>query len=348
MEVFICGTEQQVARIKECLKEKIKICGCADLKENVASFPSLDKSVFFIADDTQNLSLAAHGISTDRILRYDLFPQTYFDNPIEGFSQNSNALIIGMSHSQCALDTELMSNASAGKYQYFKESAPSLDLFLHEKLFEKMEEHNSSALRGLQRVIIEIPYYIFNYDLSLFGDFSYTKLNYFESAGNYHHLWEKDSAKAMIEMFHLYWSTFNQSYYTAPPSRILPPYLIPAKKAYHIYKAIRNADKVWYREYEETIRENTSIWNILLTKIKQCCPRAEITILVMPFNPAFRLSHKKQIKQSKRTFYSCLGHDVRVIDDFDYIKNPSLFQDHCHMNEKGGSQYSKHLAAELR
>lgn len=345
MKVFLCGTKEQIERMQRCIKSDVTVCGATDLTTG-GGIPDKNADIY-VADDSQSSMLSEQGISSERILRYDWFPQTYFDNPIEGFNESYDAIILGMSHSQCALDAEILSSNRI--FHYYKESAPSLDLFLHRKFVDVMSKKNQSALFGIKRIIIELPYYIFNYDLSRFGDFVYTKLNYFETAGDYHHLTEKSEAKKKIEMFKLYSTVFDQAFYTVPPSRKLPSVLIPAKRIYHIYKAIRNNDKVWSHEFPETISENKAIWDNLLLQLHTNCPNAEIVVLVMPFNPAFRISHKKQVERSKRTFYSCIGSQesgekIRVIDEFDYVKKASLFQDHCHLNEVGGKKYSEHLA----
>lgn len=350
MNVVICGSSAQIERIKRCLRTDVQICGCCDAaKGDIAGADSFPKDVIFIADGEQATILEGKGIPAERTIRYDWFPQTYFDDPISDFSNDYNALILGMSHSQCAISADGLSELSGGEYNYFKESAPSLDLFLHKKFFEKLVNEQAEAVRNLKRVIIEIPYYIFNYDLSLFGDFAFTKLNYFELVGDYHHLPEKVEAKSKIDTFRQYWNVCEKAIYEQPQPRKLPGYLVPLKRIYHIYKAIRNKDKVWDKQYEKTIQENKRLWNELLMLLNQSCPNAEIIVLVMPFNPAFRNSHKVQVAQSKKAFYSCLGDlgKIRLIDEFDYIRKPSLFQDHCHLNEHGGRIYTEHFAEML-
>ena len=347
MNVIICGSSTQIEQIKRCLRTDITVYDSFDAtKDDSTVTDSVFQDAVYIADEEQATFLKKMNIPDNSIIRYDWFPQTYFENPIEGFSDKHNALMLGMSHSQCAIDIEELSRLSGDDYCYFKESAPSLDLFLHKRFFEKLVQEHAESVHNLKRVIIEIPYYIFNYDLSLFGEFAYTKLNYFELVKDYHHLMEKPEAKRKINTFKQYWDICEKAIYEQPKPRKLPGYLIPAKRVYHIYKAMRNDDKVWREEYKKTIQENVNIWEALIADIRNNCPCAELFILVMPFNPAFRISHKAQVEQCRKTFYSCLGNieGLTVIDEFDFVKKASLFQDHCHLNENGGKKYTEHLA----
>ena len=174
-QVFICANKEQYAEIISRINEDIQCIGWNDLLQEAdqKNDPIVENSdlLYIAADEEQLAALSKMGISRDHICVYSFFRNTTFSNPLEGiFTQNNNGLILGMSHAQCCIDEKLIENAD-----YFKVASPSMDAFLHLKYYEKISEDYPEETEKLTSVIIELPYYIFNYDLSRFGKFVYTK-----------------------------------------------------------------------------------------------------------------------------------------------------------------------------
>lgn len=96
------------------------------------------------------------------------------------------------------------------------------------------------------------------------------------------------------------------------------------------------------KKYPETISENIEIFRQLIDFIKNIFENSKIVVLVMPFNPLFRYTHKANCIKTKRIFYDVVEkYDLKVIDDFNLYNSPFLFDDHCHMNVRGGLKYTK-------
>ena len=207
-EIVICGNEQQRSEIR-C---RLKPCD-ANLhfmnfcEEEMLSEEILSKGAIWIAaDDLQERMLLEAGVCEGEIINYKRFEKTTYENPIAAFACDDDeytGLIFGMSHSQCAIDESLFTNET-----YCKVAAPSLDLFLQRRFMEKLSIEHPAALKKIRHIIIELPYYIFNYDLSRFGSFVYTKLKYFEIVGDYHHFGKTEEQQLRISEFNHFLNLF--------------------------------------------------------------------------------------------------------------------------------------------
>ncbi len=272
------------------------------------------------------------------IVNFERFQKTTYDDPIGKFANDENhytGLIFGMSHSQCAIDEAALSDE-----RYCSLAAPSLDIFLHLNFMKVLADRHPEELRAVKRVIIEVPYYIFNYDLSRFGSFVYTKLKYFEIVGDYHNFGKTPEQKSRIDEFRRFMMLFDKEnddiISDVQHSRLKRV----AKKWYNKYRVATNKDKVWRVIYEETVQQNVQYWNEFLDLLKSSCPHAKISVLIMPFNPIFRFFHFRQIKAMKHIFLDALGKgDYQVVDHFSSISRDCYFDDHCHLSTNGAAKY---------
>ena len=113
-------------------------------------------------------------------------------------------------------------------------------------------------------------------------------------------------------------------------------------------KIIKKKDNVWNKTYDDTICENEKLFEVLIAFLKEKYAHLKIEVLVMPFNPIFRISNRKQIEKSKKTFYLVMKKlNVDVIDHFSEIKTSIYFDDHCHLNSKGARRYTKYLLQKI-
>lgn len=150
-------------------------------RNTISPYPYIAKN-----EDEYNLLLSKRISKTD-IIPYFLFKDSTFDNPLSAFKIENqyNAIFMGMSHSQCSIDVENL------PLKFLMLSRPSMDLFCHLRYLQKFNDLGGET-RKIKQIVLEVPYYIFNYDLSQFGDFVYTKLNYFREIGDYHNFVKKE------------------------------------------------------------------------------------------------------------------------------------------------------------
>lgn len=301
--------------------------------------------MFIAADDGQENALLSVGVSVDKIINFSRFAKTTLENPIDkmNYGVQYTGLILGMSHSQCAIDPEKLTNRL-----YCNMAAPSMDMFCHYNYIKLLSEMYPDKLATMENIIIELPYYIFNYDLSRFGTFVHTKLNYFEVLGNYHHFGETAEQKNRIAEFRRFIKMFKTVESAQKPCCKRNPIRNMAKKLVNKYRVATNRDKVWRVVYQDTVQENQRLWLDLLELLEKVCPNGDITVLVMPFNPIFRLCHRKAIKEMKALFMNSLGQgNFRIVDHFTKIKKDWYFDDHCHLNKSGAAEYTRILQKAL-
>lgn len=302
--------------------------------------PCLIDVLFVASNEVQFKKCIQIGVNPERVINYSLFSGNTIDVPLEDFngSINYGGLITGMSHSQCGIDSKILNG-------FYKMSKPSMDLYCHYHYLRKLVDKGIN--RDLRTIIIELPYYIFNYDLSQFGSFAYTKLEYFERLDDYHNFGKTEVKRKDIDKYKLFRTIFSLSdteKCASSPSS-LKKFLLSAGigRLIDSVKIYRNIDKVWYKDYSNTIDENLDLWKNLLSFIHSTFLEAEIKVLVMPFNPIFRMAHKKEIRSSRKRFYEIVAKDVPIIDDFDFFDDPFLFLDHCHLSRKGSVVYTNHI-----
>ena len=336
--IVICGNADQVQEIQARIKTTEADVVAVDLTAECFNTPRFEKdAIFVVADDVQeNLALSCN-LSINSMINYSRFKKTALDNPMEKMNgeMQYTGLILGMSHAQCAIDPAHLTGQT-----YCNCAAPSMDIFCQLYFLRKLAKSHRDVLHKIQHVIIELPYYIFNYDLSRFGTFVYTKLNYFELVGDYHHFGMNEEQKNIIEEFRRFKGLFGAEEFATNDSIKKNFIRQIAKKVLNKYRIARNKDNVWHVIYNETIKENQQLWKDLSALLADACPNATVTILVMPFNPIFRLFHKKEIRSMRKLFVQSLGSGTfQLIDHFSCIKRDSYFDDHCHLNKKGASEY---------
>ncbi|WP_270706301.1 hypothetical protein [Clostridium fessum] len=354
MRIILCGNKERISKIASHVRDKTLIDSCAidiesiDYMEKISDFHrQIENSrdeILFIANEKEYEVLQSFGIPEKCVLRYELFSGVTFYNPIAQYDNSVDSLIFGMSHSQSAINVNELKDGV-----YYKVAAPSMDLFLHLSYLKLLGRNNGGELKNIKKIIIELPYYIFNYDLSCFDGFVHTKLNYFEIINNYHNFGKDDKQKEIISMFKLYYKYFLSPCVDEQKPRGNSWFMRPIKWVYHQYVSVRssvlNQDKVWSQYFEKTVEENVTYWNDFLKVAKKICPNAKIVVLVMPFNSLFTITHKMQIQANKRIFYTKLrkNDEIKVIDDFDLHYGFWNFYDHCHLNKRGSKKYMVHL-----
>lgn len=116
-------------------------------------------------------------------------------------------------------------------------------------------------------------------------------------------------------------------------------------------KVIQNHDKVWEANFDSTKHENIVIFKEIIDLIKEKNPHIKIIIVIAPFNPLFRISHKKTILQKKKEFYNYIKYvedSVDVVDLFESINSSKYFLDHCHLNKAGAIKWTQILCENIK
>lgn len=337
--IYIFGNNQQVKEIVNRLKDSSNI-----LKYDLKNQNKVDDEAFnapdtiiIVADKEQLQLFQKRQASKKNIIEYYLFKDMSFEGLLPDIvGEDVDTLIFGMSHSQCGIDT-ISDN-------FLKLSKPSMDLFLQNNIVNLV--YSRTSHRQIRTVYLELPYYIFNYDLSLFKPFVFTKFNYFVEVGKFHHLADNDDLDDYIRQYKMFINIFHCV--KAPNVRkqniLFKAFKYFKYKAKVTYDIITNNDTVWNRLFNQTIAENKKYFLDFVSQVKRLYPDAEMSIIVMPFNPLFRLTHYKRIQRMRNIFYDIVSlTNIKVVDHFALYNNPFLFDDHCHLSTKGAEKYTNYF-----
>ena len=269
--------------------------------------------------------LEKKGFLKERIVPFVDFFYTNYANPLSRFllnkASNFDTLLFGMSHSQNGLFFSKLGHS------VFPFVGPSLDLFLYKKYLEIVTNEYSN-LSSIRDIVIEMPYYFFNYDLSMQKNFVKTKMYYFASVNDFHHI---DSL--IVKRFGFFASIFDIKTFINKNSIEKNRDYLNKEKNFKLLRRIKKVlfesnkvDLVWKKEYLETLEENKVIFSELLNLVKNKIPNAKITIIVMPLNRLFRIKNRKVLKKSKKVFYSIISHFNNIeIRDYSDMKIEGKF-----------------------
>ncbi|MEY8521448.1 hypothetical protein AALA90_00275 [Lachnospiraceae bacterium 38-10] len=244
----------------------------------------------------------------------------------------------------------------------FKFSAPSMDLYYHYQVLKRTEKLYD--ITKIKNIYFELPYYIFNYDVSKCVSVFRERINFFYYLQDYHHFTEIQSGKRYADMFErMNELTGNRFYgqFSATGENMAEhrrdQRLVKAKRS--VYYALCNKEKhrwtedeiytaealrphVWYKTYIDTIEENRKIWQSILAWLDEH-KWIKMQVVVFPFSPYFIRANQKAIAAKKKEFFEGIGLPPdRVIDLFEYYMNrPEYFVDECHLIGKGAYEFSK-------
>ncbi len=355
--IVVCGNQSNVIEITKRLNSDCTIIcftDVASIRKSYVQFDghpygNIDKYAFdylivsYSEDKLIEEAIKEFRAYRDKTIIYSWFKNSTIIDPINKYMSSSyeyQRIILGMSHSQNGILTQYLSIPT------YKFSLPSMDLFCHYKIVDKIAEDSN-----IKEVILELPYYIFNYDLSKSKRSAKSRLFYFEKLGGYHNYGATDdNEKNVISQFQHYLKIFNNDNMLTTINNFeidINTKESVKSRCFKIIKqimVIKENTSVWTKYRDETINENEHIFNELIDLIKRKFPAATIRIVICPFNPLFRLKNRKAITQTKKIFYKILSNtSIDIIDNFTKYINPFDFLDHCHLTVGTAIEYTKFL-----
>ena len=319
-------------------------------------------SVNMTESDKIRANLVARGVSQSKILEYCYFIKSPSKSPIEVFHkehlrEHYDTFLFGMSHSFGGCLEPLL------KGNTYKFSAPSMDLYYHYKVLNDV--CICYDMSKVKKILFELPYYAFNYDISMCKNTFLQRMNYYYYFGDYHHFGENDDEKQQVVLFEtmndicdtpVYASRLTEECIVKSKSLI---YRVPQKlfrkiklatmtKTSHVWTEEERHileqlhPHVWYRQHDKTIEENRRIWESIKKLLEQY-DNLDWKVIVFPFNPIFIKKNKDAIATMKMQFMKELNIPKnKVIDCFEYyMEHEELFEDECHLNLRGAYDFSK-------
>ncbi len=362
-KVIICGIREHVIQIGNKLKSCCQITGYTDIPSKMQEYSHFDGHKYkgweeycdsdydyvIVTYNKENdiaASMEMFSKILDKIIIYDWFHDATIKDVITKFANSQvpiEQLIIGMSHSQVGIQSHHL------RRNTFKFALPSMDLFCHLQVIKRCFERVPEKMKQVNRIVLELPYYIFNYDLSKSVRSVKKRLYYFRSFGDYHNYGKKAEEVNVIHQFENYLCCFE---YGNPSEYINDSDCAVCKRGAKeiIFELMRQRTafsddaRVWKKIRTETVNENKVIFSELIALLEQEIPNVKIVILVCPFNPIFRYKNFWHIKNMKKVYYESLNeYDIDILDHFTLYHICSAFNDHCHLKNAWACQYTEYL-----
>lgn len=361
INVLFCGISDYLDEIIDQLDDCNVVVGYTDIKSclntfsqfdglpygKITDFDSSDYDVIIVTyKNEENILKAIDELNDyrEKILIYNLFRDSTICDFFDKFDKtnlNCSNIILGMSHAQNDIQTHLLNENS------FKFSYPSMDIFCHYKILEHICNLAENKLYTLKKIIIEVPYYIFNYDLSMSQRSVLKRLYYFKLFDDYHNYGLNKDEQLKIHQFNLYLKVINRRKVFTKNNQIdYNTNLLHrfATDFYHQKDVFLENSKVWSSYREKTIKENIMLFDKIINLLYSRIPNIKIIILICPFNPIYRLLHYNDIKKMRSLFYSKVDkYNLSVVDFFEWSNNPFYFLDHCHLNTRASYIFTNTL-----
>lgn len=214
------------------------------------------------------------------------------------------------------------------------------DLFSYYHLVKKLKCENAGIV-NTKYCILELPYYIFNWDRSRSRD-AFMYMNVYSILGKYHHLDTREGG--LIKEYHTFEDMFKRKKMYNDSVYNIGIYYEKLDKIADIDFA--EISHIWKMEYEDTIRENIEYFKELVSLLYGINRNMKIYVIVFPQNPRFYKLHKEMIDNAKDKFYKIMDNiilkNVILLDYFEYYdKMEHYFSDHCHLNTSGRNAFTE-------
>lgn len=307
------------------------------------------------------------GIRTEQIIFISEWDKIIADDmkTVERYlydKRSYDGIMIGMSH----LENGIMLDRMNGNFA--KIGIPSIDIYYICRIVQLLVKEN--RLRGLKQIIFELPYYMFNWDISR----STKIIERFPIAyyfGDYHHFGENKDEKIKLDHMLILnsvmkkkmikekdyatkcyvdvsdgWKKYNE---LSVNNTIFSNIKTSVLEWEEQRKLCEKEYHIWTKMHGNTIEENKSEWKKMIMMLSKKYPNIKIYVAVFPQNPYFVKCHKDEIRRMRAVFYKFVNceNKVKIIDHFGYYLPFWCFRDECHLNELGACVYSRILNKEL-
>lgn len=266
--------------------------------------------------------------------------RTTFDDFIN-INRKFDGLVFGMSYSRFAFLTHYFDKS------FFKFSLGGVDLYTDKKWLGYLLENHKELLTSVKYVVLDLPYYIFNWDITSTSQIFY-RMAYFDKFDDYRKFGESPAGQKYITNYRTLEKMFAE--------RFEPDKNIYSNNYFENGQMLKKANDdtyfaasgIWYKRYENTIQENQVIFQEFISLIKQINPDIKIAVVTYPYCQKFLEVNKEYISNLQKEFYQIINSTdgCENIKIFDFIKetkykfDDTCFRDATHFNGKGAELFS--------
>ena len=255
------------------------------------------------------------------------FQSTYddfFKSPME-----FDGAVFGMSYSRRSLKTGLLNGS------WFKFSLNGMDLRGDELYIRNLKD--TEKFKKIKRVILDIPYFIFNWDISSSHQMPY-RMAIYDQFNEWGHYLESNSSDTIVQ-YRVLKSLIEKKFETCRSSlsndfgslRVVPETELKTELS----------KSVWQKIHEKTIQENIEYFVKICQYFKEL--GIEFYVIVFPYAPDFITNNKKTIARMRKIFYQGIKEGKKIIDIkvIDFLRKTNVnvrnryFYNATHINEYG-------------
>ena len=263
------------------------------------------------------------------------FDSTYedllsLDTPIDG-------LIVGPSHSQWGILPEMLDK------RFFKLSLCGCDLFTAHLWLTKLIENKKKLIQKLKYLIIDMPYYIFNWSILDTTHFYY-RIGYFNTINLDDYCTDqqrKNYLRGYDIMKKMFLDKYKQGFVDLHTTET------------HLGDI--TASWVWNQLNESVISQNTTYYAQAIKKILEVNPNIKICNVIIPCEKTFIKHNKNAINIAKDKFSEILSAhtahpNIDTLDLFNYSNymQTNHFLDYLHLNYNGAKRFTRYLNKKLK
>ena len=291
--------------------------------------------------ETVKKKLVEYGVDNDRIIgpgilaldAPEFIPDMRVNIQGAAESMNPSVLIMGLSYS--------LRGINAAKLDGLDLSWHGQDLYYNLKWLDKLKKNHEELYGRLEKIILVIPYYYFNYDSSVSAyQYETGQIYVNRSLYDYHNAFS--CINESIRDHLITNSLFGESFWRGKCWR---PFWEGTDSVINLNEKAELLN-IWKKTYHNTILENKQ----LIIKMVQENKEKEIILVIPPvFLKALREDELRYFDQMKKHFFNIIEDvgNIRLIDCNNSIVEESFFSDYEHLNNMGRDCFTSILLNQL-
>lgn len=316
-----------------------------DHKQYIAPVDICQKNVDYIvlaiesekAQEDVKRYLIELGVSSDKIVIPVLLLSKEFANKqmlkddISAATEDCYGLIFGLSYSRKGI----ISNRLTKPFYNF--SKDGLDLYYNALVYRRLLEKR--CVKNIKFALCVFPYYYFDYDMSRsLAQYESGQIFCAQGLGDWHNYEKCPLSQNYIANFELFGDGYASFYKSGHWQPIITTKL-DATEQYHL-------EKIWYRDYDETVQENIQTLGTFLELLAN--EKIKVILVVPPMClECYGEDDRMQILKKKEKFYCCLDLFIKknkvevrdytdlFPDKYEYYYNPT------HLNFAGSEKFTE-------
>lgn len=260
---------------------------------------------------------------------------------------NFDGLCMGMSLSRNAVLTHFLTK------KFYKLSYYGADLHYQYKNMQLLMERSLAHISSLKYLILELPYFIFNWDLSQ-GTYTFAKrIPLLEFFHDYHNMKFSGENLDLIKEFQIVKDMFKESR-QGNRSCVSNNFEYFGDSGFTYYETpFYSLENITHKIYPERIKENTVLLERILDGFTSVNANIKVLVFITPQLQCCFCDISEEYEEMKTIYYSVINrvkdsYDIKILDYTKELQQKSLYFDPIHLNGKGALKFSMKIDEDLK